>query len=252
MTRRKWGSVRHRPAILQEDDVDGLMMDRAYRRLKREIIELKRPPGQHFTEQDVASVLSLSKTPVREALARLHRDGLVTPVPRAGYVVSTITLGDAADLCDMRTLLQGEAAALTAQKGLGPEQLDRLEQLCVDDGYGQLGGPHLDERLRSNYEFEAIVANGSGNDRLAASIVGVFDEIERIVRLSVTLSPSMPPGRIEQRKAILEAIIDRDPDRAREAMHQRTHAARREIIDALTLSRAVTTTPISFPDLGID
>lgn len=228
------------------------MMDRAYRRLKREIIEMKRAPGQHFTEQDVAAVLGLSKTPVREALARLHRDGLVTPQPRAGYVVSTITLGDAADLCDMRTLLQSEAAALTARRGLLDQDRARLEDLCVDEEYGQLAGPRLDDRLRQNYEFEAIIANGSGNQRLAANIVSVFDEIERIVRLAVTLSPSMPPGRIEQRRAILDAIVARDPVAARDAMQRRTQAARREIVDALTLSRSVTSTPISLPDTGVD
>ncbi|MGF6881299.1 DNA-binding GntR family transcriptional regulator [Nocardia sp. GAS34] len=244
--------MRYQPAILQQKDAEGTMMDRAYRRLKREIIEMQRPPGQHFTEQDVAAVLGLSKTPVREALARLHRDGLVTPQPRAGYVVSTITLGDAADLCDMRTLLQSEAAALTARRGLLDRERARLEELCVDEEYGQLAGPHLDERLRQNYEFEAIVANGSGNQRLAASIVSVFDEIERIVRLAVTLSPTMPPGRTEQRRAILDAIVARDPVAARDAMQRRTQAARREIIDALTRSHSVTSTPISLPDIGVD
>lgn len=222
-------------------------MDRAYTELKRDIIELKRPPGQQFTELDVATVMGLSKTPVREALARLHRDRMVRPVPRAGYIVSSITLGDAADLCDMRTLLQGEAAALTATKGLPDAELHRLVQLCVDDGFGELGGPHLDERLRQNYEFEAIIANGCGNDRLARSIIDVFDEIERIVRLALRLSPIMPPGRIEERKAIVDAVVARDPVAARKAMHYRTQSARREILDALTTSHAVTSTPILLP-----
>ena len=227
-------------------------MDRAYRQLKREIIEMKRPPGQSFTEPDVAAVLGLSKTPVREALARLHRDGLVTPLPRAGYVVATITLGDAADLCDMRTILQSEAAALTARRGLPSAEADRLTQLIGDDEFGQLAGPHLDERLRGNYEFEAIIANGSGNQRLAASVVRVLDEIERIVRLAVTLAPALPPARSEQRRAIPDAILARDPDAARAAMQQRTQAARREIMDALTSSRSVTSTPISLPEVGVE
>ncbi|WP_256983650.1 GntR family transcriptional regulator [Rhodococcus sp. 15-649-2-2] len=241
------GVMRYEPAILHPRDGHGSMMDRAYLSLKRDIIELVRPPGQNFTESDVAGALGLSKTPVREALARLHRDGLVTPLPRAGYVVSPITLGDAADLCDMRTLLQGEAAALTAARGLPSDRLDRLIELSVDDGYGELGGPHLDMRLRENYESEAIVANGCGNERLTASIVDVFDEIERIVRLAVRLSPSMPPSRIDERKAIVDAIVARDPEAARSAMRRRTLSARREIVDALTTSHAVTSTPILLP-----
>ncbi|ORJ92523.1 hypothetical protein A6F55_24195 [Prescottella equi] len=239
--------MRHLPALLQEPSDVASLMEQAYRRLKREIIELKRPPGDQFTEQHVAIAWGLSKTPVREALARLHRDGLVQPVPRAGYVVSAITLGDVADLCDMRSLLQGEAAALTAAQGLSEAQRERLIDLCVDDGYGQLGGPHFEERLRSNYEFESIIANGGGNLRLAASVVDVLDEIERVVRLAVLLSPEMPPFRIEERRAIVEAVVARDSDAARTAMHRRTGSARREILDALRVSQAITSTPILVP-----
>lgn len=240
-------TMRYRPALLLEHNVSGSMMDRAYFTLKRDIIELKRPPGQHFTEPEVAASMGLSKTPVREALARLHRDGLVQPLPRAGYVVSSVTLGDVANLCDMRTLLQGEAAALTATLGLGAAQSDRLVELCADDNYGQLGGPHLDARLRENYEFESIIANGSGNARLTRSVVEVLDEIERVVRLAVTLAPSMPEARIGERTAIVDAVISQDPEAARSAMQHRTRSARREIIDALTSSHAVTSTPILLP-----
>ncbi|SNT49385.1 GntR family transcriptional regulator [Rhodococcoides kyotonense] len=239
--------MKYRPALLLEQTADGSMMERAYLTLKRDIIELRRPPGQHFTEPDVAASMGLSKTPVREALARLHRDGLVQPMPRAGYVVSSVTLGDVANLCDMRTLLQGEASALTASLGLDVGRSDRLAELSVDDTYGQLGGPYLNERLVENYEFETIIANGAGNARLTRSIVEVLDEIERVVRLAVTLSPSMPEGRIGERMAIVDAIAARDPHAARAAMQHRTQSARREIIDALTSSHAVTSTPILLP-----
>ena len=239
--------MEYKPALLLDPNAAGSMMDRAYSSLKRDIIELRRPPGQHFTEPDVAAAMGLSKTPVREALARLHRDGLVTPLPRAGYVVSPVTLGDVADLCDMRTLLQGEAAALTATIGLSGYQAQRLAELCVDDTYGELGGPHLHGRLRENYEFEAIIANASGNARLAQSVMRVLDDLERVVRLAVTLSPSMPESRIGERSAIAEAILERDAEAARTAMRHRTASARREVTEALTSSHAVTNAPISMP-----
>lgn len=222
-------------------------METAYRRLKRSIIELHRPPGLHFTEQAVAREFGLSKTPVREALARLHRDGLVTPLPRAGYVVAPVTLSDVADLCDMRSLLQSEAAALTARFGLPEAEAARLEELCVDDEDHQLGGPRFEERFRRNYEFESIIANGSRNARLAAAAADALDEMERVVRLAIRLDPSMPPGRIRERREIVAAILARDPDAAREAMARRTASARREVVDALTTSTAVTSASIALP-----
>lgn len=242
--------MKFEPALIQSSTDGSNLMEQVYRRLKREIIELKRQPGEQFTEQQVAALWGFSKTPVREALARLHRDGLVVPVPRAGYIVSAITLSDVADLCDMRTLLQSEAAGLTAEKGLSDHDRERLIDLCIDDGFGQLGGPHLDERLRSNYEFESLIANGSGNERLAASVVSVFDEIERVSRLAVMISPEIPPFRIEERKAIVDAIIARDAQAARAAMRNRTQSARREILVALTASPEVTSAEIQVPTVG--
>ena len=121
--------------------------------------------------------------------------------------------------------------------------------MCVDDGYGQLGGPHLNESLRANYEFEAIIANCCGNDRLAASIIDVFDEIERIGRLAVMLEPGLPPFRTEERQAIVDAIVNRDAEAARAAMKVRARSARREILQALTTSPEVTSVEIRVPPI---
>jgi DNA-binding GntR family transcriptional regulator len=239
--------VRVEPDLLRGPPPVGSLMEAAYRRLKRSIIELGRPPGTQFTEQAVAREYGLSKTPVREALARLHRDGLVTPQPRAGYVVSPVTLSDAADLCDLRALLQSQAAALSAEHGLDRSCAARLEELCVDDEDGQLGGPHFEERLRRNYEFESIIANGSRNVRLATAAVDVLDELERVVRLALRIDPAMPPGRIRERRAVVTAILAAEPEAARRAMARRTTSARREILGALTRSTAVTGAAIALP-----
>jgi DNA-binding GntR family transcriptional regulator len=239
--------LRYEPDLIREHPPVSSLMESAYRRLKREIIELVRPPGASFTELEVAKVYELSKTPVREALARLHRDGLVRPLPRAGYVVSTVTLGDATDLCDMRSLLQSQAAALCAERGLSDPDGARLAELAVDTDEDQLGGPRFEERFRANYEFESIIANGGGNHRLAAASIGVLDEIERISRLSIKLDPSMPPERIRERQAIVDAIAARDPDAAREAMQRRTASARREIVGALAASRSIIHAEIGMP-----
>ncbi|WP_226366689.1 MULTISPECIES: GntR family transcriptional regulator [unclassified Pseudonocardia] len=239
--------MRHEPDLLREPPPADRLMETAYRRLKRSIIELHRPPGTQFSEQAVAREFGLSKTPVREALARLHRDGLVTPQPRAGYVVSPVTLSDVGDLCAMRSLLQSETAALTARHGLSAGEAARLQELCVDDEDGQLGGPRFEERFRDNYEFESIIANGCRNARLAAAAVDTLDEMERVVRLALRLDPSMPPGRIDERRALVDAVLAREPDTARAAMARRTASAQREIVGALTASAAVTSAPIALP-----
>ncbi|WP_225726596.1 MULTISPECIES: GntR family transcriptional regulator [unclassified Nocardia] len=239
--------VRHQPDLLLRHPEPVTMMERAYRTVKRAIIELDRPPGARFTEQEIARTLGLSKTPVREALARLHRDGLVAPLPRSGYVVSAITLADVANLCDMRTLLQTEAAGLCATRRLDAESTRRLDELSIDDDEKYTGETGFEDRLRANYEYEAIIANGSGNDRLAMAVVTVLDEIERVARLVARLTPTLPPERTRQRIAVTEAVRQGNPIEARAAMRVRTVSARDEILRTLLISPAVTTTAIPVP-----
>jgi GntR family transcriptional regulator, rspAB operon transcriptional repressor len=73
------------------------------------------------------------------------------------------------------------------------------------------------------------------------------EEIERVVRLSIRLAPAMPPGRIQERRAIVTAILACDEDAAREAMARRTASAQREILAALTTSASVTSAAIALP-----
>jgi GntR family transcriptional regulator, rspAB operon transcriptional repressor len=239
--------MRDVPALLAEPAERPSLMQRAYEQLRRDIIELRRAPGSVFTEADVVSTGGWSKTPVREALTRLHRDGLVTPRHRAGWVVTPVTLRDARELCDLRILLQSEAAALTA--GGGPDQAEvaRMRELSVDDEDGQLGGPHFEVRLRSNYELEWSIARLSGNARLIRSIVEVLNDIERVVRLAISLDPGMPAGRVQERRELVEAIAAGDPDGAREAMRRRTVSARTEIMRSLAKSASLEEVAIGLP-----
>src|SRR5262245_7100114 len=86
------------------------LADEAYRELKRRIVMLELAPGSQFREADVASTLGLGKTPVREALLRLRLEGLVHVQSRSGYRVAPITLKSARSVCELRALLEGEAA----------------------------------------------------------------------------------------------------------------------------------------------
>jgi len=223
------------------------LMEGAYRHLTREIIELKRPPGTSFTEQQVAVALGLSKTPVREALARLHRDGFVRPLPRAGYIVAPVTLGDAAELCELRRILQPEAAALCAAEGLTPEMEARLSELADHTSEEPLVGPALENMLRAMYEFEAIIGNGSRNQRLAAAVARLLDDLERVIRLVTRIDPSVPASRLKERRDVVDAIIARDPDAARAAMTLRAAAARDDILGKLASSSSVTSAAILVP-----
>jgi len=226
---------------------DGSLTDRTYWRIKRDIIELRYAPGQALKEKEVAQVLASSKTPVREAFARLVSDGLLLPLGRQGYGIAPVTLSDASELCDMRTLLQSEAAGRAAERGLSPGDAARLRELCVDVAGGPLGGPGMDARLHGNFEFEALIANASGNGRLALAVVRMLDEFERVVRLALLLDPALPPWRLSERQRIVDGILSGSAAAAESAMRSRAKSAKTEILRALRASAAVREAEITVP-----
>ncbi|WP_328997754.1 GntR family transcriptional regulator [Kribbella sp. NBC_00709] len=220
----------------------------AYRAIRRQIIDLTLSPGSNFTETSLAQQWQISKTPVREALARLRRDGLVSALPRAGYVVSPITLQDTDDLCALRTLLSCEAAAAAAGRGIDAPALERLEVLSKVPFAFAAGEVELEDSLLAGIEFEAIIANFSGNGRLAKAIVDVLDELERVLRMAELIDPGIvsPPGELQ---AIFERLRARDADGTHEATRKRCDRVRRDVLKVLAMSASVSRANIEMPGL---
>lgn len=218
----------------------------AYRAIKRQIIDLTLPPGSRFTESSLAQQWNISKTPVREALARLRRDGLVTALPRAGYVVSPITIVDTDDLCALRTVLSSEAAAVAARRGIDASVLERLGQLSAVPGALAAGDVDQHEAMRAAIEFEALIANASGNNRLAKLVVEVLDELERVLRMAALIAPeaASPPGELT---SIYEPLRTRDAGSARRAVRNRCERVHRDVVRVLTRSASVSGAHIEIP-----
>ncbi|MBS1881757.1 MAG: GntR family transcriptional regulator [Actinobacteria bacterium] len=239
----------HIPALLVAGTESGLdRTNRAYQEIRRQIIEMTLPPGSRFTEASLAKQWQISKTPVREALARLRRDGLVDALPRAGYLVSPITLDDTDDLCRLRTLVSGEAAAEAAARGPAAPVLDRLELLSkVPFAYSK-GKVDREEALSAAFEFEAIMANSAGNGRLAKTIVEVLDELERVLRMVWLIAPETASPPAEQ-EAIFAQLRKGDPDGARQAMRDRCERVRHDILQTLAKTASVSRAHIEIPAL---
>lgn len=238
----------HIPALLLIDsDQSGLdRTSQAYRAIRRQIIDLTLPPGSGFTETSLAQQWHTSKTPVREALARLRRDGLVDALPRAGYVVSPVTLQDTDDLCALRSLLSSEAAGAAARRGLTAPALERLEVLSKVPFALAAGEVEQEESLRAGIEFEGIIANFSGNNRLSKAVVDVLDELERVLRMAALIDPGIasPPGELE---AIYERLRDRDVDGAQDATRARCERVRTDVLQVLAKSASVSRAHIQLP-----
>ena len=94
---------------------------------------------------------------------------------------------------------------------------------------------------------DALVGLGHDVTLFASAEAQTGARLTAVRDQAIRLDPAMPPGRIQERRAIVTAILAKDPAAARAAMVRRTASARREIIDALTTSTAVTSASIALP-----
>lgn len=208
-----------------------------YSEVKRRILDLRMPPGSEFTEGELVDDLGVSKTPVREALARLRQENLVVAVPRSGYRVTPVTVKDARDLMALRTLLEGEAAALAAQRGADSERLKKLDELC-NMSYDASSRESVVSFLQVNRDFHLAVAELSGNERLAEMLIGVLEQLQRVMHLGLALT-ERSEEIVHEHRDLLDAILGGDPERARKAAVDQAHSAQTMILTALLSSDAV-------------
>jgi len=214
----------------------------AYQVLKRRLITLEIPAGGFFTEPQLARELALSKTPVREALARLQSEGLVEVAGRSGYRASPVTLKDTRDLMALRILLEGEAAALAATRIVDAGYLQTLNELCRVS-YDPKDRASITNFLAANTRFHATVARAGGNDRLADVLERVLDQSERLFHLGLSLT-SRAEEIVHEHQDLMKAIMSGDAKSAREIAVSQSRAAQAMVLDALLSSPSLVTASI--------
>jgi DNA-binding GntR family transcriptional regulator len=193
-------------------DVGGASLaDRAYLRLREEIIGVALPPGTLLREEDLTNRLGVGRTPVREAVQRLHRDGFVTVIPRRGTLVSEINITDLAGIYEVRAHLESWAARLAAERAGGPDRreaealLRELEATTPGEGYEQLLA--LDRRI---HRFAYRCAQ---NVHLAETLDQYHNLSLRILNVAMKRYPRLTPRLddvVHDQRRLLEAIIAGD------------------------------------------
>jgi len=203
---------------------------RAYEALKQDIVVGELPPGELVVEADLARRYGLGKTPIREALQALRREGLVESVPRAGYIVSRITPTDVQELFQLRVILETAAAELAATHA-SDEDLQRLSE-AVDFHY--VFGDHDSYRsfLNANTRFHYMVAESSGNGRLARIIHRLMEDLERLFHLELDVGDSAEE-MVGEHKALVSALRQRDPEKARQAMRAQVIRSKDRVLKAI-------------------
>lgn len=210
------------------------LTERVYDAIRTEILTCKLRPGQELNEAEVAERFSISKTPVREALATLRQEGLVRAFPRRGYQVTPITFADMDELFDVRTILEAGAAEFACTR-LTEEQIDRLNALA-DVDYTHSEQQSLTAFVRSNRDFHLAIVEASGNGRLVELLAQQIDALERFFFLGAQLRDVNSETNVSHHK-IVEVLARRDPAAAREIMIAHNEQTRQGLFQALAKGR---------------
>ena len=115
------GDTGHAIAAADAERDDETLTERAYRLIEELIVTLALPPATILSEQSLAQRLGIGRTPIREALQRLARDGLVVILPRRGILVSQINLKTQMRLLEVRRELDRLMARAAAERATAEE-----------------------------------------------------------------------------------------------------------------------------------
>jgi DNA-binding GntR family transcriptional regulator len=191
------------------------MTDWVWEQLREAIIELRLRPGEPLREVALAEQLGVSKTPLREAFARLEQEGLVETTSFKGAVVTGYSERDLNEIYELRALLEGAAARAAAERSTG-DTLEVLRDLVdrsreLRDAGDLVGLAGLVE------EFDLIVYAQVTNERISALIENLRAHLTRIGKLTEGI-PGRVEASVEEHAAIVEALVARDPDEAERLM----------------------------------
>jgi DNA-binding GntR family transcriptional regulator len=191
---------------------------RAYHELRRRILDNELVPDRQYLEQELADVLRMSRTPVREALIRLSEERLVEVRPRHGARVIPVSAEDMREIYELLTELESLAARKLGERGLRPAQLARF-QAAVDDMDQALQRNDLIGWARADETFHSLLVDLCGNSRLKQIVATVRDQAHRARMQTLKLRPK-PVDSNRDHAAVVEAIRKRDGERAA-AIHRR-------------------------------
>lgn len=199
----------------------------AYEFIKEKIISGEFVEGTPIKQDDIATLLHLSKIPVREALMRLEVEGFVNIIPNVGASVARFTLNDYLEILDIRVALECMALELAIPNMTevlfkeAQNKLDCYEQTTT-----------AEQRSLLNAEFHDCLYSASHRPRLLHMIASTNDHIAKVFRQRIT-QVAKHKRSCRQHQAILDACKEGDSKRAVKLLKQHILQTKEEIISRL-------------------
>ena len=205
------------------------LADQAYFAIRALIVSLELAPGDPIREPDLTAKLGIGRTPVREALRRLALERLVEVYPRRGMFVTTVDVRDLARLCEVRAVLEPEAARLAAERATRPdlEGINALiEELADTRRRDDRALIDLDERIHRT------IYRTSHNQLLEETLEWYYTHALRIWMLALDRTRTLQSAVLEHHE-LLDAVARGKGERAADLMREHVEHFEQAMRDVL-------------------
>ena len=211
------------------------LKNKAYETIKERLLDCTYEPGTLLNEARLAEDLGFSRTPVREAISRLESDGFVKIMPKKGIYVSDILLSDVLQI--FQTRIEIEPVALRMAAPYLPEsELIQFRGKFLEDF------EDIPNNFRLDTAMHLFIIEYCGNRYIIDMMHRVFDDNTRVIIASKQNRVQIHDAR-EEHMEILDALLEKDVDKAQSLMKTHVESCRRAALDYFYSLQAYNTTP---------
>lgn len=189
-----------------------LLKDRAYDRIKQQLLDDDYPPGSFLSERQLAETLGMSKTPVKAALERLESEGFIAVSPQQGIVVREMSVGEIADQYEIRVALESYTVRALAGR-LTPDQAARVTANLASQA-ALRGTGDVARWVELDAEFHTQFAELLGNREIVRVTRQLREKMRRVVTQVFRLCPARMDTSHDEHVAIAAAVIAGEGARA--------------------------------------
>jgi DNA-binding GntR family transcriptional regulator len=191
----------------------GLLKERAYAEIKREILAGTLAPGSFLAERQLAAQLGMSKTPVRSALERLESEGFLSISPQQGAIIRDLSVSEIADQYEIRTAIESFVVRALAGK-LTPPQVGLLRANLEAQQANLAAGGDVPRGVSLDKEFHGLFCQFLGNQEILRVMGQLRDKTHRVIFRVFTIDGQRMVRSCEEHQSIAEAVFQGEPSLA--------------------------------------
>lgn len=218
------------PVSVQRRTMTGMALEV----LRERILRGEYTEGEQLRQDALAESLGVSRIPVREALRQLESEGLVTFNPHYGAVVSSLSLEEIEELCQLRAMLEGEVIRL-AVPNLSMQDIDRAYEI-LDAYEAAFEDNDVAEWGSLNWRFHSALLGAANRPLTMNVLTTLHNQSDRYMRMQLALTHGEDTA-IGEHRAIAAAAQAGDGDLAASLLHEHVLGAGQRLIEFLRVQR---------------